>query len=124
MPRPVHFEIPADEPQRAIDFYSNIFGWKVSKFDGPVEYWLVSTGQAPEPGIDGGILRRRDPDQPCVNTIGVGDLDKTIEAVLASGGSLAMPKEAIPGVGWLAYCLDTEGNCFGLMQPDTEAKLP
>jgi len=53
MPRPVHFEIPAENPQRAIDFYTKVFGWKFSKWDGPMDYWIISTGQAPEPGIDG-----------------------------------------------------------------------
>ncbi len=122
MPRPVHFEIPAENPQRVVDFYTKIFGWKISKWDGPVEYWLVDTGDAPEPGINGGIMRRRDPNQPCVNTIGVENVDRSVEAIVASGGSVAMPKDAVPGIGWLAYCKDPEGNLFGLMQPDDNAK--
>ena len=71
MPRPVHFEIPADNPQRAMDFYSKIFGWQFKKWDGPADYWIITTGQSPEPGIDGGLLKRQHPNQPCVNTIGV-----------------------------------------------------
>jgi len=122
MPRPVHFEIPADNPQRAIAFYSNVFGWKFSKWDGPMEYWLISTGQPSEPGIDGGLLLRRHPNQPCVNTVAVENLDRTIETVLSSGGSMALPKMPVPGVGWLAYCKDTEGHIFGLMQNDPSAK--
>lgn len=122
MPRPIHFEIPAENPERAIGFYSSAFGWKFSKWDGPMEYWTIATGQAPEPGIDGGLMLRRDPNQPCVNTVGVEDLDGSIERVLASGGSLAVPKMPIPGVGWLAYCKDTEGHIFGMMQSDSGAK--
>lgn len=122
MPRPIHFEIPAENPQRAIDFYSKVFGWKFTKWDGPMEYWMISTGQSPEPGIDGGLLQRRDPAQPCVNTVGVENLDQTIATILASGGSLALPRMGVPGVGWLAYCKDTEGCMIGLMQNDPNAK--
>jgi predicted enzyme related to lactoylglutathione lyase len=122
MPRPIHFEIPAENPQRAIDFYSKVFGWKFTKWDGPMEYWMIITGQSPEPGIDGGLLQRRDPAQPCVNTVGVENLDQTVATILASGGSLALPRMAVPGVGWLAYCKDTEGYMIGLMQNDPNAK--
>ena len=122
MPRPIHFEIPADNPQRAVDFYSKVFGWTIKKWDGPMEYWMVTTGKAPEPGIDGGIMPRHHPNQPCVNTIGVENLDKMVETVLANGGSMAVPKMAVPTVGWLAYCKDTEGHVFGMMQNDPNAK--
>ncbi|HOC31682.1 MAG TPA: VOC family protein, partial [Armatimonadota bacterium] len=53
MPRPIHFELPADDPERAVRFYENVFGWKVQKWDGPQEHWLITTGEAPAPGIDG-----------------------------------------------------------------------
>ena len=122
MPRPVHFEIPAENPQRAIDFYSKLFGWKFSKWDGPMDYWIINTGEESEPGINGGLMPRRDPNQPCVNTIGVANLDESIAAALAGGGVIAVPKMPIPGVGWLAYCKDTEGHIFGMMQSDTGAK--
>jgi predicted enzyme related to lactoylglutathione lyase len=122
MPRPTHFEIPSDNPQKAADFYTKVFGWKITKWDGPTEYWLVSTGDALEPGIDGGLLKKQHPDQPCVNTITVPDLGKTMETVLSAGGSMCVPKMAIPGVGWLAYFKDLDENIFGAMQPDTAAK--
>jgi predicted enzyme related to lactoylglutathione lyase len=122
MPRPVHFEIPAENPQRAIDFYTKVFGWKFRKWDGPMDYWIISTGQAPEPGIDGGLMTRRDPNQPCVNTIGVTNLDESVATVLANGGVIALPKMPVQGVGWLAYCKDTEGHIFGMMQNDPSAK--
>jgi predicted enzyme related to lactoylglutathione lyase len=122
LPRPIHFEIPAENPQRAIGFYTNVFGWKFTKWDGPMDYWTISTGQAPEPGIDGGLMPRRDPNQPCVNTMGVGNLEEMIATVLSNGGSIAVPKMPIPGVGWLAYCKDTEGHIFGMVQNDSSAK--
>jgi predicted enzyme related to lactoylglutathione lyase len=122
MPRPIHFEIPAENPERAINFYSNVFGWKFTKWDGPMDYWIISTGQAPEPGIDGGLMPRRDPAQPCVNTVGVANLDDSVAVVQTNGGSIAVPKMPIPGVGWLAYCKDTEGHIYGMMQSDPNVK--
>ena len=122
MPRPVHFEIPAERPERAIEFYQKVFGWTFHKWEGPLEYWLVKTGDPKEPGIDGGLMRRRDPAQPCVNTIGVANLDATLGVVTSSGGECVVPKMPVPGVGWLAYCKDLDGHIFGLMQPDTNAK--
>ena len=104
-----------------MSFYSSVFGWKFTKWDGPVEYWVVSTGVAPEPGIDGGLMRRRDPNQPCVNTVNVTSLEETLKTVEANGGQCAVPKMPIPGIGWLAYCKDLDGHIFGIMQPDAKA---
>ncbi len=120
MPRPIHFELPADDPDRAAKFYSETFGWKITKWDGPMEYWMVSTGAGP--GIDGGLLRRPHPGASTVNTIGVESLDDTVAKVVASGGTVVMPRMAVPGVGYMAYCNDPEGNMFGLMQNDPSAK--
>ena len=122
MPRPIHFEISADNPDRAIAFYEAVFGWKFTKWEGPMPYWLITTGAEGEPGINGGLLPRQHPGQPCVNTIGVADVDASVAAVERSGGGIAVPKMAIPGVGWLAYCKDTEGHIFGMMQSDPAAK--
>jgi len=121
VPRPIHFEIPAENPERLMNFYSTVFGWKFSKWPGPVDYWIVSTGDPKEPGIDGGILPRRDPAQPCVNTVGVANLDETLKTVESAGGVCVVPKMPIPGVGWLAYCKDNEGNMIGMMQADPQA---
>ena len=123
MARPVHFEIPVDDPDRAINFYSKNFGWKFTKWDGPVDYWMITTGDDPEPGINGGMLSRRDPAQPCVNTLNVADLDAMLKSVESSGGRCVVPKMPIPGVGWLAYCKDPDGNMFGMMQPDPTASM-
>jgi predicted enzyme related to lactoylglutathione lyase len=122
MPRPTHFEIPAENPEKAVEFYTKVFGWEFTKWDGPMEYWLITTGESSEPGINGGLMPRRDPAQPCVNTVGVRDLDKTVETVLKSGGSMAVPKMPVPGIGWLAYCKDLDGHIFGVMQDDRSAK--
>ncbi len=123
MPRPIHFEIPANDPEKIISFYKAMFGWTVQKWEGGgMPYWLVTTGPDGEPGINGGIMPKRDPQQPCVNTIGVKNIDDAIAAVAANGGQVVVPKMPIPGVGWLAYGKDPEGNIFGMMQADTSAK--
>lgn len=117
MPRPMHFEIPAENPERAMQFYEGVLGWKFQRWEGPMDYWLIQTGEDSEPGINGGLMPRRDPAQPCVNTVGVQDLDATLETVTRLGGLVVVPKMPVPGVGWLAYCKDTEGHIFGIMQP-------
>lgn len=86
-----------------------------------VPYWLVSTGAEPR-GIDGGLHPRAHPGQGTVNTIDVPSCDAYVAKVTAAGGKVAMPKMAIPGVGWLAYCTDPEGNTFGIMQADAAAR--
>jgi uncharacterized protein len=120
MSRVVHFELAADDPARARAFYENVLGWKVTQW-GDQDYWLVSTGEPGAPGIDG-ALQRRQPNWPAmVNTIDVVSLDATVAAVQANGGKLLEGPMPIPGVGYLAYCQDTEGNAFGLMQEDPSA---
>ena len=122
MSRVVHFEIHADDTDRASKFYSDVFDWKFQKWDGPMDYWLVQTGEESEPGINGGLMKRRDPAGRVYNTIGVHDLAAQIDKVTAAGGQIVVPTMAVPGVGWLAYFKDTEGNIFGMMQPDSDAK--
>jgi predicted enzyme related to lactoylglutathione lyase len=121
VPRPVHFDIAADDPQRAIGFYTDAFGWRFHQWDGPMEYWLVATGSDDEPGIDGGLARRRDGDQPITATIDVASLDEYVGRIEAAGGTILQPKSPVPGVGWLAMFADTEGNVFGLMEADETA---
>ena len=129
MPRVIHFEIHTDEPARAVKFYEALFGWQFTSWGGPMEYWLITTGPDSQPGINGGLIKR-----PCpvtgdgviayVCTVDVAELDPMVEKALALGGVLALPKMPIPGVGWLAYVKDTEGNVLGMMQSDPTVKLP
>ena len=121
MARVIHFEIPVDNPDRASAFYKNVFGWRIEKWAGPMDYWMVYTGDDKVPGINGGIMKRGDV-KTTTNTIGVDSVDNAIAAITKAGGTLAMPKTPIPAVGYFAYCLDPEGNLFGVMQPDTSAK--
>lgn len=123
MNRVVHFEINVDDPERAIKFYTQVFGWTVNKWENPgLDYWLVMTGDEKEPGINGGIGKRMHPSATTINIIDVKSIDESIEKVKASGGDVVMPKTTVPSVGYLAYCKDTEGNVFGMMQMDPNAK--
>jgi predicted enzyme related to lactoylglutathione lyase len=129
VPRPIHFEIHAADPERVQAFYRTLFGWQFQAWAGPMDYWLITTGPATEPGINGGLVRRRGAapaDGQAVNayvcTVDVPNVDATLAALAAAGGTLALPKMAVPGVGWLAYVKDPDGNICGIMQADSAAK--
>ncbi|MDQ2961870.1 MAG: VOC family protein [Pseudomonadota bacterium] len=129
MHRPIHFEIHADNPRRAIEFYTALFGWTFSQWDAPQDYWLVKTGESGTSGIDGGLLPRRGPGptpmqaaNAFVCTVDVADVDAAIRKVGDAGGKIVVAKMPISAVGWLAYAHDTEGNIFGIMQMDANAK--
>ena len=123
MSRVIHFDILADDPQRAIKFYQQVFGWKIEKWGSPtMDYWLVSTGDPKEPGIDGGLGKRSNPQEGSHNTISVSSVDEFAVKIAAGGGKVLMPKSPIPGVGYMALCADTEGNKFGIIQLDEKAK--
>ena len=127
MPRVIHFEIHAENPDRAIKFYHDVFAWEFTKWVGPAPYWLIRTGPDNQPGINGGLEPRRGIIDgqaviAYVCTIDTPSVDDYVKKAQDAGGSVALPKMAIPGVGWLAYCKDTEGNIFGLMQADVNAR--
>lgn len=128
MGRIVHFEIHYDDAQRAMKFYEAVFGWEFQKWEGPFEYWLIMTGPEDQPGIDGGLTQRVKPVTgddviAYVCTVDVDDIDAAIVSALANGGSIALEKNAVPGVGWLVYFKDTEGNIVGAMQSDPQAGM-
>ena len=116
MKRVVHFEIGADRPERAIKFYEEVFEWKIQKWDGPIDYWLTTTGEDDTPGINGAIKHRMGPEQTVINTIDVPSVDEFIQKIKSAEGEVVMPKTEIPGVGFHAYCKDTEGNIFGIIE--------
>jgi uncharacterized protein len=122
MPRVVHFEVPADDPKRAIAFYEKVFGWTMTKWEGPMDYWLVATGPDDEPGINGAITPRMMAEQVTTNTVSVASVDEFTKKVVEAGGTVMVPKRAVPGQGYLAYCIDPEGNVFGVMELDPSAK--
>ncbi len=112
----VHFEIPADDVQRAKSFYSKIFGWKISD-PWKMDYFMVVTRKEGEPGIDGGLMARKMPGQPFMNYVSVANIDKALQKVTDAGGTIAMPKSEIgKDMGWIAAFQDTESNLMGLHQ--------
>src|SRR5262249_49604966 len=120
--RVIHFEIPVENPEKSIPFYSDLFGWKIDKWGGPgMDYWLITTGPKQEEGINGGMMKRN-PGQPVANTIQVDSVDEMCRKIEAKGGVICVPKMVIPGVGYLAYFQDPDGNIFGIMHPDLNAK--
>ena len=130
MSRVVHFEIQADDIERAKTFYAAVFGWSFEdygQFTGS-PYWGIVTGPGDEPGINGGLQQRPGP-APApgqgangfVCTMGVGDYDETERRILDAGGQVALPKVALMGMAWQGYYLDPEGNTFGLHQADPSA---
>jgi uncharacterized protein len=125
MNAPAYFEIQADDTNRAVRFYREIFGWKFDKIDGlPIEYWRIETT-----GPRGGLLKRPAKTPPpehgtnaFVCSMEVASFDDMAAKVTSHGGQVAMPKFAVPGVCWQGYFIDTEGNTFGIFQPDPAAK--
>jgi predicted enzyme related to lactoylglutathione lyase len=119
MSRVIHFEIPVDDSSRASKFYTSVFGWKIEKSP-MMDYWLATTGPEKEPGINGALTPREN--MKCTsNTISVPSVDEFLQKVIKAGGKGLTPKMPIQGVGYFAYCQDTEGNMFGIMQADTKA---
>ena len=124
MARAVHFEIHASQPQALIAFYTTLFGWSFNKWDGG-DYWMIHTGPDDQPGINGGLMPRRGDLPAAMATVNAFvitvDVDARVARATSAGGSVALPKMAVPGIGWLAYIKDPDGNIFGMMQTDTEA---
>jgi len=122
MPTIVHIDIASDEPRRAKEFYESIFNWSFVGPPGMTDYFLFETkdleGKA---GVGGGLGKRGEPSQRITAYIGVDDIDAYGKKVAAAGGQVVHAKMVVPGWGYLAICLDTEGNTFGLWQEDSNA---
>lgn len=130
MAKVVHFEIQADDVERAKKFYADAFGWTFQDYGAMTgsTYWGVLAGPEDEPGINGGLLQRPAPapapeqgTNAFVCTVGVEDYDATERRILEAGGQVALPKFALTGMAWQGYYLDTEGNTIGIHQPDPDA---
>ena len=123
MSRVYYFEMPVEDFDRAIKFYETVFGWKVTKSDRPSgPYYSVKTGDDSKPGINGSFFKKEEGWSSISNVINVDNIDICIEKLQELGGAIIFPKTTINGVGYLAYFKDTEGNTFGMMQNDSEAK--
>src|SRR4051794_40010407 len=124
MNRPNHFEIYTDDPEAVQPFYRDVFDWKFQKFEGgPIDYWLVTTGDDKDPGINGGMTRPREGQSPgTLNTVAVKSLDQTMRTTEQRGEKTCVPKMAIPKIGCPGYAEDPAGNVFGIIEPSTDAK--
>lgn len=123
MNRFTHFELATDDLEKTAEFYRDVFGWQIQKWEGPIEYWLVTTGDAETPGINGGLMQTSGEIKGTINTIEVDDIDSAIAKVQARGGEIVLPKDAIPGVGYQAYFKDNSGIIVGLHQPHPNAGM-
>ena len=118
----VHFEIPADDVEKLRKFYSALFGWKIEKMPGPMEYFGIQTvpinekGMPVRPGVNGGMMKKQNPEHKPVNYIAVESVDEYVKKIEALGGRVIVPKMEVPGIGWWASALDPEGNQFAIMQ--------
>jgi uncharacterized protein len=122
MPTIVHFDVPADDIERAQAFYGSLFGWTFEKYGGPMEYYQISTAALDgSQGVNGGMGPRGEPGQQMMNYVGVPSVAEYLEKVTALGGKVVMPRTPIPGIGSLAICEDTEGNRFGLVDDENAA---
>jgi predicted enzyme related to lactoylglutathione lyase len=122
----VHFEIPAENVEKLKKFYSDLFGWKIEKMPGEMEYWGIQTvpvdekGMPMRPGVNGGMMKKEKPENKPINYISVESVDEYSKKVVKLGGKIIVPKMEIPGMGWWALASDPEGNQIGLfetMQP-------
>jgi predicted enzyme related to lactoylglutathione lyase len=118
----VHFEIPAENVEKLKQFYTGVFGWKIEKDPGPIEYWLIHTvptddkGMLQRPGVNGGMFKKEKPEQKPVNYISVENIDDSIEKVKKLSGKIITPKQEVPNIGWIATATDPEGNHIAMIQ--------
>ncbi len=119
----VHFDISADNPDRAKRFYEKLFEWKFTLLPGPMNYYLIETnGLQGEKGIGGGMAKRENPQRSEINNfIGVASIDESQKEVIELGGKIIHAKQKVPGWGYLALCMDTENNVFGLFEENSSA---
>jgi len=115
------FEIPADKPERASKFYSQLFGWKIKKFPGMSDYWHIDTGGSDD-SPDGGMQTRKHPQQPITNYVAVASVDASAAKVEKLGGKICLGKTAVPQMGYFVICQDTEENMFALWEKNGSAK--
>ena len=123
MNRFTHFELVTDDREKTAAFYRAVFGWQIQKWDGPVDYWLVNTGDQSTLGINGGLMQAGGDFSGTINTVGVEDIDATLAKVKANGGTIIFEKSPVPGVGQLAYFKDNCGIVVGVLQPDPNSNM-
>jgi predicted enzyme related to lactoylglutathione lyase len=119
----IHFEIPASDVEKLKRFYEEIFGWKITQAEGPIEYWVIQTvpvdpnGMPLRPGVNGGMYKKQQPENKPINYFAVESINDFLAKIEKLGGKIIQPKEEVPNVGWIAAAVDPEGNQFALIQP-------
>ncbi|EKE18657.1 MAG: Glyoxalase/bleomycin resistance protein [uncultured bacterium] len=117
----IHFEIPAEDPMKLVDFYSKVFGWKISQWE-KEQYWIADAGPKEEKGIGGAIYKKSAEMDKLINTISVPVLEEAIDMVKESGGTIVGEIKDIPHVGRNIMAHDPEGNLFGMLEISEEMK--
>lgn len=119
----VHFEIPADDLQKIKDFYRAVFDWNMIELKGPIDYIMLHTvptdeqGMLKEPGVNGGMYKRTEPNQVPINYYSVESIEEYVDKAVKNGGKVIVPKQEVPNVGFIVWIADPEGNPVGLLQP-------
>lgn len=119
----IHFEIPANNVEKLRRFYEEVFGWKITLVEGPLEYWMIETvpvdsnGKTIRPGVNGGMYKTQISDSKPINYFSVESISAFLDKIIKSGGKVTQPKQEVPEVGWIAAAEDPEGNQFALLQP-------
>lgn len=122
MPRISYLDFSADDIERAVNFYSKVFGWQINKWDGPLQYWEIKTGESNELGIDGGLSKRERIGQWITPFINVSSVDQYVDKIESGNGKIFQPKTAISKIGYTLLFKDTESNTIGLFEQNREAK--
>lgn len=122
MPRISYLDFSADDIERAVNFYTKVFGWQINKWDGPLEFWEIKTGETNELGIDGGLSKRERIGQWTTPFINVSSVDQYVDKIESATGKIFQPKTAISKIGYTLLFKDTESNTIGLFEQNREAK--
>ncbi len=122
MPTINHFEIPADDVERAQKFYKDTFGWNMQKWTNPEnpekDYWYFETeDESGNKGLSGGMMKRQAPEHKVTDYVTVSSIDDYASKIEQAGGKIMITKTEIPGIGFFAIFLDSENNQFGLFEP-------
>ena len=122
MRRISYLDFSADDIERAVNFYTKVFGWQINKWDGPLQYWEIKTGESNELGIDGGLSKRERIGQWITPFINVSSVDQYVDKIESGNGKIFQPKTAISKIGYTLLFKDTESNTIGLFEQNREAK--
>jgi predicted enzyme related to lactoylglutathione lyase len=112
-----HFEIPAKDPNKLRQFYSDVFGWKFKNSAAEnLQYWQISTGTKHLPGVNGGMYKKGSDNQTPINYVSTPDINESMAEIERAGGHITVGKKGTAEHGWTAIGTDPEGNAIGLFE--------